>query len=53
MRVNPDLSLAPGLAVEWEPNADSTVWQFKLRPDVVWHDGKPFTAADVIYTLQG
>jgi peptide/nickel transport system substrate-binding protein len=53
VRTNPDLSLAPGLAVEWEPNTDSTVWQFKLRPDVVWHDGKPFTAADVIYTLQG
>jgi peptide/nickel transport system substrate-binding protein len=53
VRTNPDLSLAPGLAVEWEPNTDSTVWQFKLRPDVVWHDGKPFTAADVIFTLQG
>jgi peptide/nickel transport system substrate-binding protein len=53
VRTNPDLSLAPGLALEWEPNADSTLWQFKLRPDVVWHDGKPFTAADVIYTLQG
>jgi peptide/nickel transport system substrate-binding protein len=53
VRTNPDLALAPGLALEWEPNADSTVWQFTLRPDVVWHDGKPFTAADVIYTLQG
>jgi peptide/nickel transport system substrate-binding protein len=53
VRTNPDLSLAPGLALEWEPNADSTLWQFKLRPDVVWHDDKPFTAADVIYTLQG
>ena len=52
VRVNPDLTLAPGLALEWEPNADSTVWQFKLRPDVVWHDGKPFTANDVIYTLR-
>jgi peptide/nickel transport system substrate-binding protein len=52
VRVAPDLNLEPGLALEWEPNADSTVWQFKLRPDVVWHDGKPFTAADVIYTLR-
>jgi peptide/nickel transport system substrate-binding protein len=52
VRVEPDLSLAPGLALEWEPNADSTVWQFTLRPDVVWHDGKPFTAADVIYTMR-
>jgi peptide/nickel transport system substrate-binding protein len=52
VRVNGDLTLAPGLATEWEPNADSTQWQFKLRPDVVWHDGKPFTAEDVIYTMR-
>ena len=30
---------------------DSTVWEVKLRPDVTWHDGKPFTADDVIYTF--
>jgi peptide/nickel transport system substrate-binding protein len=52
VRVDPELNLTPGLAVEWEPNADSTAWQFKLRPDVTWHDGKPFTAEDVIYTLR-
>jgi peptide/nickel transport system substrate-binding protein len=52
VRADNELALAPGLATEWEPNADSTVWQFKLRPDVVWHDGKPFTAQDVIYTIQ-
>jgi peptide/nickel transport system substrate-binding protein len=51
-RVNPDLSIAPGLAVEWEPNADATVWQVKLRPDVVWHDGSAFGADDVIYSFQ-
>ena len=52
IRVDPDLSIQPGLALEWTPNADSTLWQIKLRPDVVWHDGKPFTADDVIYTMQ-
>jgi peptide/nickel transport system substrate-binding protein len=51
-RVSPELDVEPGLCVEWEANDDSTVWQFKLRPDVVWHDGKDFTADDVIYTLQ-
>ncbi len=51
-RVSPTLEIEPGLAVEWTPNDDSTQWQFKLRPDVVWHDGKPFTADDVIYTFQ-
>jgi peptide/nickel transport system substrate-binding protein len=52
VRADNELELVPGLATEWEPNEDSTVWQFKLRPDVVWHDGTPFTAQDVIYTLQ-
>jgi peptide/nickel transport system substrate-binding protein len=50
-RVNPDFSYSPALALEWTPNADSTEWEIKLRPDVVWHDGKPFTADDVIYTM--
>ena len=51
-RVDPTLEVEPGLAVEWEANDDSTVWTFKLRPDVVWHDGKSFTADDVIYTMR-
>jgi peptide/nickel transport system substrate-binding protein len=51
-RVSPTLEIEPGLAVEWTPNDDSTLWQLKLRPDVVWHDGKPFTADDLIYTMQ-
>jgi peptide/nickel transport system substrate-binding protein len=51
-RVNPDFSYSPALALEWTPNADSTQWEITLRPDVVWHDGKPFTADDVIYTMR-
>ena len=51
-RVSPTLEIEPGLALEWNPNGDSTVWELKLRPDVTWHDGKPFTANDVIYTLR-
>jgi peptide/nickel transport system substrate-binding protein len=50
-RVSPTLEVEPGLALEWNPNEDSTVWEVKLRPDVTWHDGKPFTADDVIYTF--
>jgi peptide/nickel transport system substrate-binding protein len=52
VRADNELELVPGLATEWQANDDSTVWQFKLRPDVVWHDGKPFTAQDVIYTIR-
>ena len=50
-RVGPTLEVEPGLALEWTPNGDSTVWMVALRPDVTWHDGKPFTADDVIYTF--
>lgn len=52
VRVNPDLTLAPGLATEWTPNPDSTVWTLALREGVTWHDGSPFGADDVIYSLQ-
>jgi peptide/nickel transport system substrate-binding protein len=43
--------VAPGLAASAEPNAAATVWTFKLRDGVTWHDGKPFTADDVLYTI--
>ena len=44
--------LEPGLALSAEPNADATVWTFKLRDGVLWHDGKPFTADDVVYNFK-
>src|SRR5579872_5800767 len=47
----PDMSVEYQLATSMEPNKDATVWQIKLRPGVVWHDGKPLTADDVLYTL--
>jgi peptide/nickel transport system substrate-binding protein len=43
--------IQPGLAVSWHTVADD-VWEFKLRPNVTFHDGKPFTAADVLFTFQ-
>ncbi|MEI7778416.1 MAG: ABC transporter substrate-binding protein [Actinomycetes bacterium] len=43
--------MVPGLALSAEANAEATVWTFKLRDGVVWHDGKPFTAADVVYNI--
>jgi len=41
----------PVLAERWEYNADGTVCTFHLRHDVRWHDGQPFTAADVVFTF--
>ena len=44
--------MSPGLATEAQANSDFTVWTLKLRDGVHWHDGKPFTADDVVYTIQ-
>jgi peptide/nickel transport system substrate-binding protein len=40
------------LAEEVTPNQDATTWTIRLRPGITWHNGKPLTADDVIYTLQ-
>ena len=40
----------PALALSWHANADD-VWDFALRENVAWHDGKAFTADDVVFTL--
>lgn len=40
-------AIVPDLATEWAWNADGTKLTFKLRDGVKWHDGKPFTSADV------
>lgn len=40
-------SIVPDLATSWSWNDDGTNLTFKLREGVKWHDGKPFTAADV------
>ena len=44
--------LTPLLAADWSPNADATVWKVKLRPGVVFQDGKPLTADDVIFSYK-
>jgi peptide/nickel transport system substrate-binding protein len=41
----------PMLAETWAPNADASVWTFNLRKNVKWHDGTPFTSADVVATM--
>jgi peptide/nickel transport system substrate-binding protein len=41
-----------GLATDWSPNADGSVWTFKLRTGVKWQkDGSDFTADDVVATM--
>lgn len=41
---------APILATSWETTPDGKTITFKLRQGVTWHDGKPFTSADVQFT---
>ncbi len=49
---NLKLMLQPMLALSWLPNTDGSVWTFKLRPNVTFHNGQPMTADDVVYTFQ-
>ncbi|WP_116389837.1 ABC transporter substrate-binding protein [Cupriavidus taiwanensis] len=47
-----DFKLKPALAQRWDISKDSKTLTFHLRPNVKWHDGKPFTSADVKWTLE-
>jgi peptide/nickel transport system substrate-binding protein len=44
--------LVPALAESWESSEDFLTWTFHLRKYAVWNDGTPFTADDVLFTLQ-
>ena len=44
-------ALKPGLAESFQVSADATTFTFRLRADVRWHNGTPFTADDVIATI--
>lgn len=46
-----DLELQPMLATEWEA-VDDVTWEFKLRDDVTFHNGDPFTANDVKFSIE-
>ena len=48
----PDLSPAPGLLTEWGWNEDRSKVFMKVREGVTWHDGSPFTAEDVAWSLE-
>jgi peptide/nickel transport system substrate-binding protein len=50
--ITPDGKLFNNLAEEFSPNNDATVWKIKIRSDVLFHNGKPFTADDVVYTFR-
>ncbi|MFI6317100.1 ABC transporter substrate-binding protein [Nonomuraea sp. NPDC050556] len=50
--IGPNLEIRPALATRWTPDKDARTWTFTLRQGVTWHDGRPLTAKDVLYTLR-
>jgi peptide/nickel transport system substrate-binding protein len=50
-RIGPDGSVKPGLAESWDVAPDGRSILFRLRKGVTWHDGSPFTAEDVKFSL--
>jgi peptide/nickel transport system substrate-binding protein len=50
VRRDRELKVEPALAVRWE-QPSPTVWRFHLRPNVRFHDGTPFTAEDVVFSV--
>lgn len=44
--------IVPALATSWEHDTSENTWTFHLREGVTWHDGKPFTAEDVKFTIE-
>lgn len=50
--LTPELEPEPELAESWEVLEDGALYRFDLRDGVTWHDGKPFTSADVKFTFE-
>ncbi len=51
-RDNATLELKPLLAESWEISEDKLTYTFKIRQGVKWHDGAPFTSADVVFSYK-
>lgn len=52
LRYDTQGKLVPDLAVDYRVNDDHKTYVVDLRKDVKWHDGQPFTAQDVVYTIK-
>ena len=49
---DPKLNLTPDLAERWDVSADGTIYTFYLRQNAKFHDGRPVTAQDVVYSWE-
>lgn len=52
VRLDDQLEPVGELAESWEIEEGGTVYRFHLRDGVVWHDGEPFTSADVKFSFE-
>ena len=51
-RLGTDMTPEPDLAESWAPSADLAEWTFKLRPNLLFHNGTPCTATDVVASFE-
>lgn len=51
MKVDKSYNVVPDLAESFDISKDKKTYTFKLRKNIKWHDGEPFTADDVIFTV--
>lgn len=52
LKYDKDIKLSPDLAESWRVSSSGRTITFRLRKNVKWHDGQPFTAEDVLFTYQ-
>jgi len=52
VKYDKDMNVVGDLAESWDISDDGLIITFRLRKNVTWHDGKPFTADDVLFTYQ-
>jgi peptide/nickel transport system substrate-binding protein len=51
LQIDENGRLVPDLATSWEADGE-TIWRFRLRQGVTFHDGSPFTAEDVVFSMR-
>nr|WP_108663363.1 ABC transporter substrate-binding protein [Acuticoccus kandeliae] len=51
LRYDTDLNPMPSLAQSWEVSEDGLTYTFHLKEGVTWHDGEPFSSADVLFSV--
>lgn len=49
--VDDDWNILPMLATEWSSNDDASVWEFKIREGVTFHDGAALTSEDIVFSI--